>query len=106
MFVEINSADASDRGITDGAWVWVLGAENGAKTKVKALVTDRVGRGVAFMPYHFAGWYEGDDFRHRYPSGADPIVLGESLNTLTTYGYDPVTNMHEGKATLCQIRAA
>ncbi|UVF22173.1 formate dehydrogenase subunit alpha (plasmid) [Microvirga terrae] len=106
MFVEINSADASERGITDGAWVWVLGVENGAKTKVKALVTDRVGRGVAFMPYHFAGWYEGDDLRHRYPPGADPIVLGESLNTLTTYGYDPVTNMHEGKATLCQIRAA
>ena len=39
-------------------------------------------------------------------TGADPIVLGESVNTLTTYGYDPVTGMQEPKATLCQIRAA
>ena len=36
----------------------------------------------------------------------DPYVLGESVNTLTTYGYDPVTGMQEPKATLCQIRAA
>ena len=34
------------------------------------------------------------------------MVLGESVNTLTTYGYDPVTGMQEPKATLCQIRAA
>ena len=38
--------------------------------------------------------------------GADPIVLGESVNTLTTYGFDPVTGMQEPKATLCQVRAA
>ena len=55
---------------------------------------------------HFAGQYEGEDLRHRYPAGADPIVLGESANTVTTYGYDPVTGMHEGKVTLCQIQAA
>jgi formate dehydrogenase major subunit len=106
MFVEINTADAADRGIKDGQWVWVLGVENKAKTRVKALVTDRVGRGVAFMPFHFAGWYEGEDMRGRYPQGTDPIVLGESVNTITTYGYDPVTNMQETKCTLCQIQAA
>ena len=27
------------------------------------------------------------------------------MNTLTTYGYDPVTGMQEPKATLCEIRA-
>ena len=31
MFVEINPADAAERGIKDGAWVWVSGAENAAK---------------------------------------------------------------------------
>src|SRR5947209_2388899 len=36
----------------------------------------------------------------------NPIVLGESVNTLTTYGFDPVTGMQQPKATLCQIRAA
>ena len=28
MFIEINPADAAERGIKDGAWVWVTGAEN------------------------------------------------------------------------------
>ncbi|MBR0907847.1 formate dehydrogenase subunit alpha [Bradyrhizobium liaoningense] len=106
MFVEINPANAAERGIKDGGWVWVMGAENSSRAKMKALVTDRVGRGVAWMPYHFAGWYEGKDLRTKYPSGADPIVLGESVNTLTTYGYDPATGMQEPKATLCQIKAA
>jgi formate dehydrogenase major subunit len=106
MFVEINTGDASDRGIKDGQWVWVFGAENNAKIKVKALVTDRVGHGVAWMPFHFSGWYQGADMRGKYPEGTDPVVLGESVNTITTYGFDPVTGMQEPKATLCQIRAA
>ena len=106
MFVEINPADAAARGIADGAWVWVTGPEASSKTRVKALVTERVGPGVAFMPFHFAGWFEGVDQRGNYPEGTDPIVLGESVNTVTTYGYDPVTGMHEGKVTLCQIAAA
>jgi formate dehydrogenase major subunit len=106
MFVEINPRDAAERGITDGAWVWVTGPENNAKAKVKALVTERVGKGVAWMPFHFAGWFQGVDQRSKYPNGADPIVLGESANTVTTYGFDPVTGMQEPKATLCQIRAA
>ncbi len=106
MFVEINPADATARGITDGGWVWVNGPENESKARVKALVTERVAAGVAFMPFHFAGWYQGEDQRGNYPEGTDPIVLGESVNTITSYGYDPVTGMHEGKVTLCQISAA
>ncbi|MGL4322790.1 MAG: formate dehydrogenase subunit alpha [Beijerinckiaceae bacterium] len=106
MFVEINPADASARGIADGQFVWVTGAENGSKARVKALVTERVGKGVAWMPFHFGGFYQGEDQRKNYPKGADPYVLGESVNTVTTYGYDPVTAMHEGKVTLCQIAVA
>jgi formate dehydrogenase major subunit len=106
MFVEINPADAASRNIRDGAWVWVTGAESGSKARVKALVTERVGKGVAFMPFHFAGWFQGVDQRPKYPQGTDPIVLGESVNTITTYGYDPVTGMQEAKVTLCQIRLA
>jgi len=106
MFVEINPADAAERGIKDGGWCWVLGPEGGAKARMKALVTERVGKGVAWCPFHFAGWFQGVDQRSKYPQGADPIVLGESVNTLTTYGFDPVTGMQEPKATLCQIRAA
>jgi formate dehydrogenase major subunit len=106
MFVEINPADAAERGISDGQWVWVLGAESDAKARVKALVTERVGKGVTWMPFHFSGWFMGEDRRRHYPEGADPIVLGESVNTLTTYGFDPVTGMQEAKVTLCQVRAA
>jgi formate dehydrogenase major subunit len=106
MFIEINPADAMARGITDGSWVWVTGAEGGSKARMKAQVTERVGKGVTWCPFHFAGWFQGVDQRGKYPKGADPIVLGESVNILTTYGFDPVTNMQEPKVTLCQIRAA
>ena len=106
MFIEINPADAADRGIKDGGWVWVTGAENSSKAKMKALVTERVGKGVAWMPFHFGGWFGGEDLRANYPQGTDPVVLGESANTITTYGYDPATGMQEPKVTLCQIRAA
>jgi formate dehydrogenase major subunit len=106
MFIEINPADANERGIKDGAWVWVTGAENNSKAKVKALVTERVGKGVTWMPFHFGGWFGGEDLRANYPQGTDPVVLGESANTITTYGYDPATGMQEPKVTLCQVRAA
>ncbi len=106
MFIEINPMDATERGIKDGGWVWVTGAELNSKARMKALVTERVGKGVTWCPFHFAGWFEGVDQRGNYPKGTDPIVLGESVNVLTTYGFDPVTGMQEPKATLCQVRAA
>jgi len=105
MYVEINPADAAERGIADGAWVWVTGPESHSKARMKALVNERVGKGLAWMPFHFAGWWQGVDQRSKYPKGADPYVLGESVNGLTTYGFDPATGMQEPKATLCQIRA-
>jgi formate dehydrogenase major subunit len=103
MFVEINPSDAAARGIKHDQMVWVTGAESNSKAYVKAHITERVGPGVAFMPFHFAGWFQGVDQRSKYPKGADPYVLGESVNALTTYGYDPVTAMQETKCTLCQI---
>src|SRR5207302_1116866 len=81
-------------------------AESNSRAKMKALVTERVGKGVAWMPFHFGGWLAGKDLRGNYPKGSDPIVLGESANTITTYGYDPATGMQEPKVTLCQIAAA
>lgn len=105
MFVEINTRDANNLGVRDGAQVWLEGPEGG-KVKVMAMVTERVGEGVAFMPFHFGGHFQGEDRRHKYPKGADPYVLGESSNTAQTYGYDSVTQMQETKATLCKIWAA
>ena len=101
----MNPRDANNLNIRDGADVWVEGPE-GARIKVKAMVTNRVGTGVAFMPFHFGGHFEGKDLRGKYTKGADPYVLGESTNTVQTYGYDSVTQMQETKATLCRIMPA
>ncbi|MGH1481392.1 MAG: formate dehydrogenase subunit alpha [Geminicoccales bacterium] len=105
MFCELNPFDANSAGIKDGQMMWVHSPE-GSKVKVMAMVTERVGRGVAFMPFHFGGHFQGEDRRDKYPSGADPYVLGEASNTVGTYGYDSVTNMQETKTTLCRIESA
>ncbi|WP_150912159.1 formate dehydrogenase subunit alpha [Marinobacter halotolerans] len=105
MFIEVNPRDANNLNIRDGNDVWVAGPEGG-RIKVKAMITERVGEGVAFMPFHFGGHLEGKSLRNKYPQGADPIVLGESSNTIQTYGYDSVTQMQETKATLCSIMPA
>jgi formate dehydrogenase major subunit len=102
MFVEMNPFDANSKQIRDGDMVWVNTPE-GARIKVMAQVTERVAKGVAFLPFHFGGHMEGKDLRSKYPEGADPYVLGESANTAMTYGYDSVTLMQESKCSLCSI---
>ncbi len=104
-FVEVNPKDAESRGIKYWDYVWVS-SPTGARLKVRALVTERVGPGVSFIPFHFAGWWQGKDLLDKYPEGAAPIVRGEAVNTATTYGYDSVTMMQETKTTLCQIERA
>jgi formate dehydrogenase major subunit len=101
-FVEINPAAANKRGIRNGEYVWVK-SPTGAKIKVKAMVTERVGPDTAFIPFHFSGWWQGKDILDAYPKGAAPVVRGEAVNTATTYGYDIVTGMQETKTTICQI---
>jgi formate dehydrogenase major subunit len=101
-FVEINPKAASDRGIRNGEFV-VVSTPTGARLKVKALVTPRVGPDTAFIPFHFSGWWQGRDMKEFYPEGAYPVVRGEAVNTATTYGYDSVTMMQETKTTICNI---
>jgi formate dehydrogenase major subunit len=105
MFVEINPKDANDRGVRNNEYVWVESPTK-ARLKVKTLVTERVGAGTVFLPFHFAGWWMGEDMKKHYPEGAAPVVRGEAVNTATTYGYDIVTMMQETKTTLCQVSKA
>jgi formate dehydrogenase major subunit len=110
-FCEINPKTAADRGIRNGDYVWVsTPGRNGDGThprlKVKAKVTEGVGPDTIFMPFHFAGWWQGEDMLPYYPDGAAPIVRGEAVNTATTYGYDRITLMQESKTTLCQVAKA
>jgi len=104
-FVELNPKSAADRGIRHGEFVWVS-TPSGARIKVKALVTERVGPDHVFIPFHFSGWWQGEDMLARYPEGSAPIVRGDAVNTATTYGYDIVTMMQETKTTLCQVAKA
>ncbi len=105
MFVEVNPRDANDKGVRNGEYLW-LETPTKARLKVRALVTERVGPGTVFCPYHFAGWWQGQDLLDRYPQGSAPIVRGEAINTATTYGYDAVTMMQETKTTLCRFSRA
>ena len=105
MFAEVNASDAERLGIGDGEDVWISGPEGG-RSRMPALVTERVGPGTVFLPFHFSGHWEGESLRDRYPIGADPIVLGAPANSVTTYGYDPVTLMQETKVTLCRVEKA
>ncbi|WP_407655750.1 formate dehydrogenase subunit alpha [Azohydromonas lata] len=103
MFVEISPFDAGRISVKTGEYVWVE-TPTGARLKVQAMVTPRVGQGVVWMPYHFGGWWMGEDLLHNYPEGAAPIVRGEAANTGWTYGYDAVTMMQETKVSLCRIQ--
>ena len=107
MFIEINPADAADRGIKDGGWVWVTGAENGSKAQAEGAChrARRQRSGLDAIPFRRLVRRRGSA-RPTIQQGSIPIVLGESANTITTYGYDPATGMQEPKVTLCQIRAA
>jgi formate dehydrogenase major subunit len=110
-FVEINPKTAADRGIRNGEYVWVSTPGKNAgggnvKIKVKAKITEGVGTDTVFIPFHFSGWWQGQDMLPFYPEGAAPIVRGEAVNTATTYGYDRITLMQETKTTLCQVAKA
>src|SRR3954447_21078162 len=104
-YAEINPKTAADRSIRNGEYVW-LSTPTGAKLKVKAKVTEGIGPDTIFVPFHFSGWWQGEDMLPFYPDGSAPIVRGEAVNTATTYGYDRVTMMQESKTTLCQVAKA
>jgi formate dehydrogenase major subunit len=105
MFVEVNPHDAAQLNVETGKFVWVE-TPTGARLKITAFVTPRVPAGLVWMPYHFGGWWMGEDQRGNYPTGAAPIVLGEAVNTGWTYGYDVVTMMQETKVSLCRLVTA
>ena len=84
-----------------------LGAENSVKARVKALVTERVGKGVAFMPFHFGGWFKGEDLRGQLPAGHRPVRARRKRQLDHDLRLRPGhAACRRPKVTLCQIRAA
>jgi len=105
MFVQLNPFDANNAGLRDGQMVSVEGPEGG-QIKAKLWISEAVGRGVAFVPYHWGELFNGHDIRHVFPEGTGPYVFGGPGNAVLTYGYDSVTNIQENKVSLCRVRQA
>ncbi|MGB2727811.1 MAG: formate dehydrogenase subunit alpha [Halobacteriota archaeon] len=102
MYAEINPKVAMALGIKHWDYVWVETLRG--KCKVRAYVTERVNDETVFMPYHWAGWFEGKSYGDRWPSGTGELALGDSCNIITVDGYDRSTNMQETKACLCRVK--
>ncbi len=105
MFCDINPNLAADNDIKDGEMMWIHSPE-GTKIKVKAHYSYSVNEEVVFLPFHFAGYFQGEDRSSHYPPGTKPYAVGESANTVTNYGYDIITQMPETKSGLCRIEKA
>jgi formate dehydrogenase major subunit len=110
MYVEMHPKVAHDNGLRHGDMCWIETPEDmdgrPSRILVKVKVTKRVGPDTVFLPFHWGGVFEGKSLGAKYPDGTMPYSLGESANTVTTYGYDRVTQMQETKTTLCRIKKA
>jgi formate dehydrogenase major subunit len=104
MYVEINPKLANDIGAKNGDMVWVESRQG--KVKVKAKITEAVNEKTVFMPFHWAGVFEGQSYGNRYPEGLAEYVLGDSCNIVTAPGYDEITAMQETKVGLCKVYKA
>ncbi|MDY6965757.1 MAG: formate dehydrogenase subunit alpha [Halobacteriota archaeon] len=100
-YVEINPKTATDLGIKHWDYVWVETLRG--KIKVRANLTERVNEKTVFVPYHWAGWFQGKSYEDRYPPGTAELALGDSVNIITADGYDRSTNMQETKVCLCKV---
>jgi formate dehydrogenase alpha subunit len=79
-FVEVNPSDASKLGIGDGDMVKV--SSRRGSVELEARVTDRVGKGIIFMPFHFAE---------------------AAANLLTSPALDPVSKIPELKVCAAKL---
>lgn len=105
MFAYVNPELAISHGINDGDMMWIHSPQ-GTKIKVKCYHNYTVTPDRICLPYNFAGVFQGVDLSDRYPEGTKPYIIGESSNTLTNYGFDPVTQIAESNAGLCRIEKA
>jgi formate dehydrogenase major subunit len=78
LFVEICGSDARDLGVGEGDMVVVATARG--RVEAKARVTEKIKKGVVFMPFHY------------------PYV-----NRLTVDALDPVAKIPEFKAAACKV---
>ncbi len=105
MFCNVHPDLALKYGINDKDMMWIH-SPHGTKIKVRAYHNRSVTPDRICMPYNFAGIMQGVDLSYNYPDETKPYVIGESSNTITNYGFDPVTQISEFNAGLCRIEKA
>ena len=105
MFCDIHPDLANEYGIRDGGMMWIHSPE-GTKIKVKAKFSFSVSPDRIFIPFHFAGFFQGEDRTGNFPEGTAPYASGESACTVTNYGYDIITQIPETKGGICRIEKA
>lgn len=105
MFAYVHPELAMKYGIGDKEMMWIHSPQ-GTKIKVKCYHNQTVTPDRICLPYNFAGIMQGVDLSARYPEGTKPYTIGESSNTITNYGFDPVTQISEYNAGLCRLEKA
>lgn len=105
MFANVHPELAEKYGIKDGAMMWIHSPQ-GTKIKVKCIHNRSVTPDRICLPYNFSGMLQGVDLSYNYPEGTKPYTIGEMSNTITNYGFDPITQISEYNAGLCRIEKA
>lgn len=105
MFANVHPELAEQYGIKDGDMMWIHSPQ-GTKIKVKCIHNRSVTPDRICLPYNFAGMLQGVDLSYNYPEGTKPYTIGEMSNTITNYGFDPITQISEYNAGLCRLEKA
>lgn len=105
MFANVHPELAERYGIKDGDMMWIHSPQ-GTKIKVKCIHNRSVTPDRICLPYNFAGMLQGVDLSYNYPEGTKPYTIGEMSNTITNYGFDPITQISEYNAGLCRLEKA
>ena len=105
MFANVHPELAQKYGIKDGEMMWIHSPQ-GTKIKVKCIHNRSVTPDRICLPYNFAGMLQGVDLSYNYPEGTKPYTIGEMSNTITNYGFDPITQISEYNAGLCRLEKA
>ena len=105
MYAEITPAMAEDIGVDGGDLVVVSSTDRGS-VLVKARVTDRPNDQEVFLPFHWGGVFKGNSQEEKYPDGHVPFAIGDSVNAITSRGYDVETQMQETKVSMVAVRPA
>ncbi len=105
MFANVHPDLAAKYGIKNGEMMWIHSPQ-GTKIKVKCVHNRSVTPDRICLPYNFSGILQGVDLSYNYPEGTKPYTIGEMSNTITNYGFDPITQISEYNAGLCRIERA